>query len=50
MDMIDLAQGRDEVADSCEHANEHYGCINCMEFLLQLRKYQLLKKDSAKWG
>jgi hypothetical protein len=50
MDLTDLVQERDEVADSSEHANEHYGCINCMEILVQLRNYQLLKNDSAKWG
>jgi hypothetical protein len=50
MGLIDLVHERDEVANSSEHSNEHYCCINCMEFLLQLRNYQLLKNDFAKWG
>ena len=49
MDLIDLAEERDKVAGCCEHANEHCGFINCMDFLVQLRNYQLLKEDSAQW-
>jgi hypothetical protein len=48
--MIDLSQEKEEVAGSCDHAHEHYGYINCMECLVQLRNYQLLKKDSAQSG
>jgi hypothetical protein len=50
MGFINLVHERDEVANSCENSNEHYCCISYMEFLHQLRNYQLLKNDFAKWG
>lgn len=33
-----------------ESGNEHWGSIKFGEFLHQLRKYYLLKKDSASWS
>ena len=33
MDWIDLAQGRDKWAGTCDCGNEHSGSIKCGEFL-----------------
>jgi hypothetical protein len=48
VDMINLTQKKYEVPGSCEHA-EQYGNIKCMECLVQLSNYQLLKKGSVQW-
>ena len=42
--------GQDQVVDTCECDNEPSGSIKCGEFLDYLKKYQLLKKDSAPWS
>ena len=42
--------GQGEVAGCCECGNEPSGSIKRGEFLEQLRKCQLLRKDSAPWS
>jgi len=34
----------------CEHSNEHFGAINCREFIDLLLNYWLFKKGCAAWS
>jgi hypothetical protein len=43
------SSGREPAAGCCEHSNEPAGSVNCLENLLWLSDWWLLKKGSDSW-
>jgi len=50
VDWIQLVQGQDPVASSCEDDDEILGSVKCGEFLDQVSNYHVLKKEPAQWS
>ena len=50
MACVGLIELQEHVAGSCECGNEPSGFVNCEDLPDQLRKSQLLRKDSAPWS
>jgi hypothetical protein len=43
VDLIDIAQDRDQIKGSCENGTEPSGSVKCWEFLEWLHNWRLLK-------